>query len=408
MKNQDDKALEVMFALEIKSVTSGQSTARRDLQEIKNSINLEQSTIVKRETKPLFRFILGIGAQAMQQLTGINIICYYLPYVFTESVGLDGSTARLLAAVNATTYFFSTFIGLCFVDRWGRRSLMMYGALGQCCCWLAITLLLHAASEVEVLSIRQRQLGSAAVFFFFLFNFFFGASWQGVSWLYPTEINSTKNRIVGMSCGVAVNWLINFGVVFVTPLGIARLGSHFYTIWTVLNGLMVPILYLFYPETAGRSLEDIDGMFEAHPTVWVFTRKSMTGRKLSTSNSSQDSGDDVPDSSIEEPGLRPSRNTSGIELASLNHLRHRQPGSALSPLGSMTPVLDRRSCAEGETGAHLAAGALGEVESGAGMVDEDEDADVLSLRLTSGRTKATEVTRQTSSLSTPESTRTLL
>ena len=408
MKNQDDKALEVMFALEIKDVASDQSTARRDLLEIKNSINLEQSTIVKRETKPWFRFILGVGVQAMQQLTGINIICYYLPYVFTESVGLDGSTARLLAAVNATTYFFSTFIGLCFVDRWGRRSLMMYGALGQCCCWLAITLLLHAASEVEVLSIRQRQLGSAAVLFFFLFNFFFGASWQGVSWLYPTEINSTKHRIVGMSCGVAVNWLINFGVVFVTPLGIARLGSHFYTIWTVLNGLMVPILYLFYPETAGRSLEDIDGMFEAHPTVWVFTRKSMTGRKLSTSNGSEGSGDDVPDSLIEERALRPSRNTSGIELASLGHLRHRQPGGALTPLESMTPVQDRRSCAEGETGADLAAEALGEVESGARMVDQDEDADVISLRLTSGPTRATELDVQTSGLSSPKSTRTLL
>ena len=200
---------------------------------------------------------------------------------------------------------------------------MMYGALGQCCCWLAITLLLHAASEVGVLSIRQRQLGSGAVLFFFLFNCFFGASWQGVSWLYPTEINSTKHRIVGMSCGVAVNWLINFGVVFVTPLGIARLGSHFYTIWTVLNGLMVPILYLFYPETAGRSLEDIDGMFEEHPTVWVFTRKSMTDRKLSTPNGSQDSGDDVPNSLGGEHSSTPPRNASGIELASLAHLRHR-------------------------------------------------------------------------------------
>ena len=405
MKHQDDKALEVMFALEMKSVTSDHSTARRDLAEIKRSIDLEQSTIVKRETKPRFRFILGVGVQAMQQLTGINIICYYLPYVFTESVGLDGSTARLLAAVNATTYFFSTFIGLCFVERWGRRSLMMYGALGQCCCWLAITLLLHAASEVEVLSIRQRQLGSAAVLFFFLFNFFFGASWQGVSWLYPTEINSTKHRIVGMSCGVAVNWLINFGVVFVTPIGIARLGSHFYTIWTVLNGLMVPILYLFYPETAGRSLEDIDGMFEEHPTIWVFTRKSMTARTLSTSNGSQDSGDDVPNSLIGEHGSRLSRNASGIELASLSHLRHRQPVGAQTSLGSMTPVQDRSSYTESGTEANLTAGAPEEAESGAEMVDEDEDADIISLRLTPG---ATGLTMQTSRLSSQNSTRTLL
>lgn len=280
---------------------------------------------------------------------------------------------------------------------------MMYGALGQCCCWLAIMLLLRAASEVEVLSTPQRQLGSAAVLFFFLFNCFFGASWQGVSWLYPTEINSTKHRIVGMSCGVAVNWLINFGVVFVTPIGIARLGSHFYTIWTVLNGLMVPILYLFYPETAGRSLEDIDGMFEEHPTVWVFTRKSMTGRKLSTSNGSQDSGDDVPNSPLEEHESRPSRNTSGIELASLTHLRHRH--GALTPLGSMTPVQDRSSYTDSGTETNLAARSPEGVESGAEMTGEDEDVDVISLRLTPG---ATVRTSRTSRLSTPTSARTLL
>ena len=381
MKHQDEKALAVMVALEGNSVTSENSTAQQDFKEIQTSIALEQSPVVKRKTKPWFRLILGVAVQAMQQLTGINIICYYLPYVLTESVGLNGSTARLLAAVNAMTYLFSTFIGLCFVERWGRRRLMMYGALGQCCCWLAITLLLHSASEVDLLSIRQRQLGSAAVLFFFLFNFFFGASWQGVSWLYPTEINSTQNRIVGMSYGVATNWLINFGVVFVTPLGIAKLGPQFYVIWTVLNGLMVPILYTFYPETAGRSLEDIDGMFEAHPTVWVFTSKSMTARKPSTSNLSQDSGDDIPNSGTEGHVATFSRNVSAIELAPLANLRHRQPGGAPTPLASMTPMRDEAPSAEDGTAANHAAGAEEEVGSGSEMVEEDEDAEVISLQL---------------------------
>lgn len=371
-----------MVALEGSSVTSESSTARREFEEIKTSIALEQSPIVKRETKPWFRLILGIAVQAMQQLTGINIICYYLPYVLTESVGLDGSKARLLAAVNAMTYLGSTFVGLAFIERWGRRKLMMYGALGQCCCWLAITLLLDSASTASLLSTRQQQLGSAAVLFFFLFNFFFGASWQGVSWLYPTEINSTQNRIVGMSYGVATNWLINFGVVFVTPLGIARLGSQFYVIWTVLNGLMVPIIYLFFAETAGRSLEDIDGMFEAHPTVWVFTNKSMTARKPSTSNGSQGSEDDVPTSRTVDHVATFSRNVSALELAPLANLRHRQPGGGPSPFVSMTPMHNETTIVDG-TVAENATGAVEEVESGAEAVVEDDDADVISLQLAS-------------------------
>lgn len=383
MKHQDEKALRVMVALEGSSVINESSTARRDLEEIQNSIALEQNPVLKRETKQWFRLILGVAVQAMQQLTGINIICYYLPYVLTESVGLDGSKARLLAAVNATTYLGSTFVGLALVERWGRRRLMMYGALGQCCCWLAITLLLDSSSTAGILSTRKQQLGSAAVLFFFLFNFFFGASWQGVSWLYPTEINSTQNRISGMSYGVATNWLINFGVVFVTPLGIARLGSQFYVIWTVLNGLMLPILYLFFPETAGRSLEDIDVMFEAHPTVWVFTNKSMTTRKPSASNSSQGSGDDVPTSRTFEHVTASSRNASAVELAPLANLRHRQPGGAPTPLGSMTPVQDETTLVQDWAVAENSAGAVEGVESGAEDVEEDENADVLTLRMAS-------------------------
>ena len=279
MKHKHEKALKIMVALEGLGARDSTSV-QQEYEEIKQSINLEQTPDDKRNTKPMFRLILGVGAQAMQQATGINIICYYLPYVLTQSVGLTGETARLLAAVNAMTYLASTFVGLYFIEKWGRRFLLMTGAFGQCCCWLAITILLHFAdNELIVNTMKEHQLGIAATFFFFLFNCFFGAGWQGVSWLYPTEINSTQHRIAGMSYGVATNWLINFGVVFVTPLGIAKLGSQFYVIWTVLNGLMVPIIYLFYPETAGRSLEDIDRMFEAHPTVWVFTHPSMVSRR---------------------------------------------------------------------------------------------------------------------------------
>ena len=380
MKHQDDKALAVMFALEGSSVTSESSTARRDFEEIKNSIALEQSPTVKRETKPMFRLILGVAVQAMQQLTGINIICYYLPYVLTESVGLDGSTARLLAAVNAMTYLGSTFIGLAFIERWGRRRLMMYGAVGQCCCWLVITALLNSASTPGLPSPRQQKLSSAAVLFFFLFNFFFGASWQGVSWLYPTEINSTQNRISGMSYGVATNWLINFGVVFITPLGITALGPQYYVIWTVFNCFIALIIYLFYPETAGRSLEDIDEMFEAHPTVWVFKNKSMTARKRSTSNGSQNSGDDVPTSRTEERVVTSSRNASAIELAPLAKLRHRQLAGGLTPL---TPAHNETTLAEAGTMAENAIRAMEHMEIGEEAEEEDEDGEFISLQLAS-------------------------
>lgn len=276
LRHKHEKAKSEMLALEGQESTA----VIRDFENIKRAIDHEQTLEAKAGTKPGFRLILGIGCQAMQQLTGINVISYYLPYVLTESVGLSGPTARLLAAVNSMTYLASTFIGLFFIEKWGRRNLMMWGATGQCCCWLTITVLLSFASETAPQ--KAKSLGIAATLFFFLFNLFFGAGWQGVSWLYPTEINSTKYRITGMSYGVATNWLINFAVVFITPLGVAKLKAQFYVIWTVFNAFMVIIVYVFYPETAGRSLEDIDTMFQHNPTIWAFSQPSMTTRKPAT------------------------------------------------------------------------------------------------------------------------------
>ena len=283
-KHREREAKAIMAALEGGDATTTSTSIIQEFNMIKISIAAEQSTVVKRKTMPRWRLLLGVGAQAMQQLTGINIICYYLPYVLVESVGQDASTARVVAAVNALSYLGATLVGLRFIDRWGRRRLMYIGAIGQCLCWLTITVLLayadkavaaHAGSPhntekpSDQSSNKTKVLGSVSVAFFFLFNVFFGAGWQGVSWLYPTEINSTQNRILGMSLGVATNWAINFAVVFVTPLGIAKLRSQFYIIWTICNLLIVPTIYLFYPETSGRSLEAIDTLFENNNTIWA-------------------------------------------------------------------------------------------------------------------------------------------
>ena len=294
LRHKHEKAKSEMLALEGQESTA----VIRDFENIKRAIDHEQRLEAKAGTKPGFRLILGIGCQAMQQLTGINVISYYLPYVLTESVGLSGPTARLLAAVNSMTYLASTFIGLFFIEKWGRRNLMMWGATGQCGCWLTITVLLSFASETAPQ--KAKSLGIAATLFFFLFNLFFGAGWQGVSWLYPTEINSTRYRITGMSYGVATNWLINFAVVFITPLGIAKLKAQFYVIWTVFNALMVIIVYVFYPETAGRSLEDIDTMFEHNSTIWAFSQPSMTTRKPATGPRHTTDGTSDEDGCIQE------------------------------------------------------------------------------------------------------------
>lgn len=91
----------------------------------------------------------------------------------------------------------------------------------------------------------------------------------GVPWLYPTEINALEMRTKGASLAMATNWICNYAVVQATLPGIENLGYKFWIVWAVICFAFIPITYLFYPETANRSLEDIDRFFETKPGVIV-------------------------------------------------------------------------------------------------------------------------------------------
>ena len=195
----------------------------------------------------------------MQQLAGINVTSYYLPTVLIQSVGLDEKLARLLAACNSVSYLLFSLIAIPNVERWGRRKLMMYGAAGQCFCYLIITVLLRYNEKAGYSA--SKEVASASIAFFFLYYVFFGIGWQGVPWLYPTEINSLSMRTKGAALGTASNWAFNCRslpcldtikanwdsvmVVEITPIGIQSLQWKFYIIWTIFNASFVPIVYLY-------------------------------------------------------------------------------------------------------------------------------------------------------------------
>ena len=83
----------------------------------------------------------------------------------------------------------------------------------------------------------------------------------GVPWLYPTEINSLPMRTKGAAVATATNWITNFVIVEIPPIGIQSLGWRFWIVWTVFNAAFMPVIYFLYPETSNRSLE---GKFAAN------------------------------------------------------------------------------------------------------------------------------------------------
>ncbi|BCR89364.1 uncharacterized protein ACHE_50562S [Aspergillus chevalieri] len=244
-------------------------------QEIEYSIHYERDNQTRwrdlflrkknQDTKTLRRLILGAGTQLMQQFEGINVMSYYMPTVFMNSVGLSNSMSRLLTACNTSSYFVFTCIAVLLVERLGRRGLMLLSTFGQFVSFLIITILLRLAENKPTGS----AVASASIAFFFLFYAFFGLGMLSIPWLYPTEISSLPMRTKGASVATATNWICNFIVVEITPIGIQNIGWKFWIVWTVLTATFLPVIYLFYPETANRSLEDIDAYYRFNPSLFV-------------------------------------------------------------------------------------------------------------------------------------------
>lgn len=82
-------------------------------------------------------------------------------------------------------------------------------------------------------------------------------------------------RTKGAAIGTATNWICNFIVVEITPIGIQSQGWKFYIIWCVFNFSFVPLVYFLYPETAGRTLEDLDAYYRESPKLLVFRDKDV-------------------------------------------------------------------------------------------------------------------------------------
>ncbi|KAK4896916.1 hypothetical protein LTR27_005163 [Elasticomyces elasticus] len=261
-RRRDDEARQVLSML-------NDHDAEEEFQQIRSSVKAEQaaqgswSQLLKGGIATR-RVVLGMMLQTAQQLSGINVLAYYLPVVLHRSVGLPQLTARLVATGNAVSFWLTTSASILFVDRVGRRPLLMVGAGVMAVAFLGVSI----GVGVGLASPGKHAPGIAATVFIWLYFTTFSSGWISVPWLYPAEVNSLKFRTKGAALATACDWLFNYAVVQTTPPGIEHLKWGLYLIYSVLNAVFVPLVYYLVVETQGRSLEDMDEWFNRN-TAWL-------------------------------------------------------------------------------------------------------------------------------------------
>lgn len=186
--------------------------ARKEYREIKMDVLLQRqegersySDMFKRYQK---RVLIAMSAQALAQLNGINVISYYAPLVF-ESAGWAGRDAILMTGINSISYLASTVPPWYLVDRWGRRPILLSGAI-------AMIVSLSLISYFIFIDVAATP--TLTVILVMVYNAAFGASWGPIPWLYPPEILPLSIRAKGASLSTASNWAFNWLVGEVTPV----------------------------------------------------------------------------------------------------------------------------------------------------------------------------------------------
>jgi len=195
--------------------------------------------------------LLAMSSQAFAQLNGINVISYYAPRVFEEA-GWVGRQAILMTGINSVIYVLSTVPTWYLVDRWGRRTILLSGAV-------VMATALFATGWWMYIDVPQTP--NAVVLCVIIFNAAFGYSWGPVPWLYPPEIMPLVVRAKGVSLSTATNWCFNFIVGELTPYLQEVIEWRLYPMHGFFCVLSFIVVYFLYPETKGVPLEEMDAVF---------------------------------------------------------------------------------------------------------------------------------------------------
>ncbi|MDI5889464.1 hypothetical protein WICANDRAFT_84441 [Wickerhamomyces anomalus NRRL Y-366-8] len=225
--------------------------------------------LVTGKPRILYRVVLGIMLQTLQQLTGDNYFFYYGTTIF-KAVGLEDSfeTSIVLGIVN----FASTFVGLWVVERFGRRNSLLGGAAGMIACFVifasvGVTRLYLNPEHTE----SSKGAGNCMIVFACIYIFFFASTWGPIIYTVVSETYPIRIRSKAMALATAANWLWGFLIGFFTPFITSAI--NFYYGYVFMGCLVFAFFYVFFflPETKGLSLEEVHELYEEKVLPWKST-----------------------------------------------------------------------------------------------------------------------------------------
>jgi sugar porter (SP) family MFS transporter len=224
----------------------GEPEPEAELADIRAALAEEHATA----HEPVFRWkyryplFLAISIGAFNQLAGINAILYYLNNLFTEA-GSSQESAYLKAIAIGFANLVCTIVGMSVIDKLGRKTLLLIGAVGTASCLAAVSWIFATNSHP-----------GALVWVLITYIAFFAISQGAVIWVYIGEVFPNAVRSKGQGVGNASHWIMNTIIALEFPVIVAHIGSSApFTFFAVMTVIQFVVVLFVYPETKGQTLE---------------------------------------------------------------------------------------------------------------------------------------------------------
>lgn len=227
------------------------SNPEKELKEIEESMQEDNVSGSTNLFSKAYRFpvMLAILVAVFNQMSGINAIMYYAPRIF-EMTGFGKDAALMQSVIIGATNFVFTMLAMTVIDRVGRKKLLLIGAVGMVFSLGMVAKSLFEGTEANIMVVIY-LVGFIACFAF---------SQGAVIWVFISEIFPNRVRAKGQALGSLTHWVMAAIVSWMFP-AIAESGVNgggvAFLIFSGAMFIQLIVVFKFFPETKGKSLEQI-------------------------------------------------------------------------------------------------------------------------------------------------------
>lgn len=206
-----------------------------------------------------------------------GVVSYYLTLVL-DSIGITNSFDQTLINGLLQIFNFAAALGAAFlVDRLGRRTLFIWSGIG-----MLISYIIWTACSAVNNEDNNKAAGYVVVVCLFAFYFHYDIAYTPLLMSYPTEIFPYTLRSKGITCELLSIYCSLVIAAFVNPIGMENLGWKYYIVFCCFLVIFLAVTWIFFPETKGRSLEEIAEIFDgpaAHVDAQEVEKKQVFAEK---------------------------------------------------------------------------------------------------------------------------------